>query len=192
MKNYITAFGEIVAIVEKMCETKISPKFIDKSFNEHLFLREWTAKAMSMQDHPLYPKLVDLCQVAEAEGWRALLPTEVANSWLAYNNFKEHAKITEIFLKMGEKISNVILKSSEVLKDATLYFCDVDYPEESDFSVSYKALPVIVYDDGTTFTLWDWTGAYPENASEIENFEWQLGTTGEKAVMLDHLPRIFV
>ena len=40
------------------------------------------------------------------------------------------------------------------------------------------------------FTLWDWKGAYPKNGSEVAEFDWQLETTGTKAIILDGLPRV--
>lgn len=102
-------------------------------------------------------------------------------------------ELKDLLVNFGNgNISDVSIVREEELKEHVIMcFCDVIYEEESDGYVpSFQALPILVYPDGTVFTLWDWQGTYPENGSEVADFDWQLETTGTKAIILDGLPRV--
>lgn len=50
----------------------------------------------------------------------------------------------------------------------------------------------VVYHDGTCFTRSDWQdGCYPEDISQIENFDWYDLKNGQGGVILDGAPRVF-
>jgi hypothetical protein len=48
----------------------------------------------------------------------------------------------------------------------------------------------VVYNGGELFHLSDWQGGYPENADEVEDYQW-LTEDGRDAVVMNGLPRIF-
>ena len=102
-------------------------------------------------------------------------------------------KMKDLLVNFGEKtISDVsIVREEELREHVMMYFCDVICEKEKDGYVpSFQALPILVYPDETVFTLWDWQGAYPKNGSEVADFDWQLETTGTKAIILYGLPRV--
>jgi len=105
----------------------------------------------------------------------------------------KNEKMKDLLVNFGEKtISDVsIVREEELREHVMMYFCDVICEKEKDGYVpSFQALPILVYPDGTVFTLWDWQGDYPANGSEVADFDWQLETTGTKAIILDGLPRV--
>ncbi len=87
---------------------------------------------------------------------------------------------------MGENGTVSVLRREPLKDDALLIVCNIRYEDGS----SFTDLPVIVYPDGTVFTPWDWQGACAHSAQDIPDYDWQLGTTGQKAVMFNGLPRI--
>ena len=49
----------------------------------------------------------------------------------------------------------------------------------------------IIFEDGTIFTLCDWqSGDYPQSFDEIADFDWRVGVSEDKAIVLCGLPRM--
>ncbi len=85
----------------------------------------------------------------------------------------------------GEKVTSAGLVRAEGNSDEQLVVLKLAYEDGTVMDVSFY-----VYRDGTWYSPWDWQGCQAQRKFEVEDFDWQLGVTGRKAVILGHAPRM--
>jgi len=93
--------------------------------------------------------------------------------------------IREALVADGEKVTSAGLVRAEGNSDEQLAVVKLAYEDGTVMDVSFY-----VYFDGTWFSPWDWQGAQARYKHEVEGFDWQLGVTGRKAVILGGSPRM--
>ena len=95
--------------------------------------------------------------------------------------------ILDALVNDGEKIESLKINQRKDIDDEAVFVnCTLDYEDGSAMDVC-----LIIYNDGTWFSPYDWHGYIPE-ANEIESIDWMLGVTGRKAIILNGLPRMLV
>ncbi len=85
----------------------------------------------------------------------------------------------------GEKVTNAELIRAEGNANEQLVVLNLLYEDGTELCVSFY-----VYFDGTWFSPWDWHGCQAQHKDEVKDFDWQLGVTGRKAVILGGAPRM--
>lgn len=85
----------------------------------------------------------------------------------------------------GEKVTSAGLVRAEGNSDEQLVVLKLAYEDGTVMDVSFY-----VYFDGSWYSPWDWQGCQAIHKCEVEAFDWQLGVTGRKAVILGGAPRI--
>lgn len=85
----------------------------------------------------------------------------------------------------GEKVTSAELVRAEGNSDEQLVILKLAYEDGIVMNVSFY-----VYFDGSWFSPWDWHGCQAQRKCEVEGFDWQLGVTGRKAVILGGAPRM--
>lgn len=70
--------------------------------------------------------------------------------------------------------------------EAHFVVADINYDNEQTIRV-----PFVIYSENDVFMPFDWQGALPETAEDIESIEWVTYPNGHHAVMLNGLPRLF-
>jgi len=101
------------------------------------------------------------------------------------NNFHLAQAIMAALVADGEKVTSAGLIRAEGDKDEQLVVLKLAYEDGTVMNVSFY-----VYGDGTWYSPWDWQGRQAQRKYEVEGFDWQLGVTGRKAVILGGAPRM--
>ncbi len=88
------------------------------------------------------------------------------------------------------------LKSAEITRQTELNdgasFTIVDLAIDDKYGERTITIPVIHYEgEDFIFTPWDWQSWWPETPDEIDQVTWRVNATGQEAVMMNGLPRIF-
>ena len=99
------------------------------------------------------------------------------------NNLAE--AIRKVLVADGEKVTSAGLVRAEGNKDEQLVVLKLAYDDGTVMDVSFY-----VYGDGSWYSPWDWQGCQAKYKYEVRYFDWQLGVTGRKAVILGGAPRM--
>jgi hypothetical protein len=101
------------------------------------------------------------------------------------SNYHLEQAIMAALVADGEKVTSAELVRAEGNKDEQLVVLKLAYEDGLVMDVSFY-----VYFDGSWFSPWDWHGCQAQRKDEVEDFDWQLGVTGRKAVILGGAPRM--
>lgn len=101
------------------------------------------------------------------------------------NNHHLAQAIMAALVADGEEVTSAGLVRAEGNSDEQLVVLALAYEDGIVMDVSFY-----VYSDGTWFSPWDWHGCQAQRKDEVEGFDWQLGVTGRKAVILGGAPRM--
>ena len=93
--------------------------------------------------------------------------------------------IKDALVADGEKVTSAGLVRAEGNSDEQLAVVKLAYEDGTVMDVSFY-----VYFDGSWYSPWDWQGVQARRKQEVKDFEWQLGVTGRKAVILGGSPRM--
>jgi hypothetical protein len=100
-------------------------------------------------------------------------------------NYKEIVTNVAKGIDPNSEIS-VEVVSDTSKEEAHFVVADINYDGEQTMRV-----PFVIYGDSEVFMPYDWQGALPVNAEDIENVDWVTYPNRHHAIMRGGLPRLF-
>lgn len=94
-------------------------------------------------------------------------------------------EIANMLRNAGEAIQAVIINKQVALTEgATWCECTLTLSDDDTMEVVF-----VIFADGAWFSPFDWQGPMPAGPDEISEFDWQIGASGLRAIVLNGLPR---